>query len=447
MRFVDYLADRIAFMLVYFCGICFALLAVALESAASGSPVQRGTLIYAVLLSTVLLAIYLSIDYRRRKPFYRQVGRTIDSNGSVSHVVSIKDPVSREEQMLTHLAHTISRRYHDQLASVRRNEELRQHFSDRWVHHMKTPVSVIELLLQQKEEITGVEEARTLLSSIDEENRRLAQRLELFLNSVRMERFEEDIRIESVDILQLSRGVLNSHKKEFIRYSIFPEIKCREPGLWVPTDRKWMKFVIDQIVSNAIKYTRIKHNDAGHLVHPVNVDESGCSENMLGRRGKASGPNGQLLNAPGGTCEDATDATNERVENPVDLYVKSDEIAGKGSKRLVVFAENNGDICTLSVQDEGVGIPPEDIPRVFDPFFTGFNGRLVPESTGMGLYLARQVIGNLGHRISIDSTLGDGTTVTVTFRSDSIAEGVIDRTEPRFSYHCPNVLMPKRGEC
>jgi len=441
---VDYLADRIAFMLVYFCGICFALLAVALESAASGSPVQRGTLIYAVLLSTVLLAIYLSIDYRRRKPFYRQVGRTIDSNGSVSHVVSIKDPVSREEQMLTHLAHTISRRYHDQLASVRRNEELRQHFSDRWVHHMKTPVSVIELLLQQKEEITGVEEARTLLSSIDEENRRLAQRLELFLNSVRMERFEEDIRIESVDILQLSRGVLNSHKKEFIRYSIFPEIKCKEPESWVPTDRKWMKFVIDQIVSNAIKYTRIKHSDTEHLVHPANVDEAGYLKNMFECRGKASGPSGQLLKAPEGTCEDAT---NDRVESLVDLSVKSDEATGKGSKRLMVFAKNEGDTSTLSIQDEGVGIPPEDIPRVFDPFFTGFNGRLVPESTGMGLYLARQVIGNLGHRISIDSTLGDGTTVTVTFRSDSIAEGVIDRTEPRFSYHCPNVLMPKRGEC
>ncbi len=444
MRFLDYLADRIVPILIYFLGISIALLAVGLELAASGFPVRSGTFVYALLLSTVLLLICLAAGYYRRKPFYRQVGRAIASNGCVSHVVSIKDPVSKEEQMLTKLAHSISRQYHDELTSFGRKEELRQHFSDRWVHHMKTPVSVIELLLQQREEITGAEEAKNLLDSIDEENQRLAERLELFLNSVRMERFEKDFRIESVDVLQLSRDVLNSHKKEFIRYSIFPEIKCKEPESWVPTDRKWMKFVIDQIVSNAIKYTRIKHSDTEHLVHPANVDEAGYLKNMFECRGKASGPSGQLLKAPEGTCEDAT---NDRVESLVDLSVKSDEATGKGSKRLMVFAKNEGDTSTLSIQDEGVGIPPEDIPRVFDPFFTGFNGRLVPESTGMGLYLARQVIGNLGHRISIDSTLGDGTTVTVTFRSDSIAEGVIDRTEPRFSYHCPNVLMPKRGEC
>lgn len=429
MRFLDYLADRIVLILVYFLGISIALLAVGLELAASGFPVQSGAFVYALLLSTVLFLTYLAAGYYRRKPFYHQVGRAIDSKGFVSHVVSIKDPVSREEQMLTELAHSICRQYHNQLTSFGRKEELRQHFSDRWVHHMKTPVSVIELLLQQREEITGVEEAKNLLNSIGEENQRLAERLELFLNSVRMERFEEDFRIESVDVLQLSRDVLNSHKKEFIRYSIFPEIRCKEPKLWVPTDRKWMKFVIEQIVSNAIKYTRIKHNVTEYVFHSANVDEAGYSENMFGCRGKASVP--RPLKASEGTCKDAI---GEGVESLVGLSVKSDETTGKGSKRLIVFAENKGDICTLSILDEGVGIPPEDIPRVFDPFFTGFNGRLVPESTGMGLYLARRVIGNLGHRISIESTLGEGTTVTVTFHSDSIAEGVIyrvDRPGPR----------------
>lgn len=81
----------------------------------------------------------------------------------------------------------------------------------------------------------------------------------------------------------------------------------------------------------------------------------------------------------------------------------------------------------LTIEDQGIGIPPEDIPRIFDPFFTGFNGRLLPESTGMGLYLARKVIGKLGHSISIQSEVGHGTAVTIRFAYDSVTEGVIER--------------------
>lgn len=380
LRFRDYLADRALFLVVYVCGVSLALLTVWLEPAASGVRIKGGTLAYAMVLSVVLLFAALVFDYRRKAPFLYQIGRAVESDGSIEDVVSITDPVSRQEQELTRILHSLCRKYQGELACSRRNNEFRQHLSDRWVHYMKTPVSVIELLIRQGEEITGVEAAKGLLGSIGEENQRLAERLGLFLNSVRLDRFEEDLRIETVAILQLSRDVLNSHKKELIRYSIFPRIECEDAEVWVPTDRKWMKFVIDQIVSNAIEYTRVKRpdKDAGSLV-----------------------------------------ASDETTWGAID----------RPSRNLVVTSENKGDTCILSIKDQGVGIPPEDIPRVFDPFFTGFNGRLVPESTGMGLYLARRVIGRLGHRISIESKVGEGTTVTVTFLLDSVTEGVMERSK------------------
>jgi OmpR family two-component system sensor histidine kinase YxdK len=69
----------------------------------------------------------------------------------------------------------------------------------------------------------------------------------------------------------------------------------------------------------------------------------------------------------------------------------------------------------LDVRDEGVGIPPGDLPRVFDPYFTGVNGRNFQESTGMGLYLVKQICGKLGHEVSIRSEEGKGTTVRIMF--------------------------------
>lgn len=69
----------------------------------------------------------------------------------------------------------------------------------------------------------------------------------------------------------------------------------------------------------------------------------------------------------------------------------------------------------LEIQDEGVGIPNSDIPRVFDPYFTGENGRNFQESTGMGLYLAKQICEKLGHQIEIESKVNQGTTVRIIF--------------------------------
>ncbi len=69
----------------------------------------------------------------------------------------------------------------------------------------------------------------------------------------------------------------------------------------------------------------------------------------------------------------------------------------------------------LSITDEGPGIPPEELPRVFDRFYTGASNRSRAASTGMGLHLAAQVCDLLNHTIAITSTVGEGTTVTVGF--------------------------------
>jgi signal transduction histidine kinase len=76
--------------------------------------------------------------------------------------------------------------------------------------------------------------------------------------------------------------------------------------------------------------------------------------------------------------------------------------------------------ATLSVTDAGPGIPEEDLPRVFERFFTGANGRAYGASTGMGLYVAAEVCRRLGHELTIASKRGEGTTATVRLRSAGV---------------------------
>lgn len=93
----------------------------------------------------------------------------------------------------------------------------------------------------------------------------------------------------------------------------------------------------------------------------------------------------------------------------------------KGVKNLIFHLEQNTDTSSkLSITDEGRGIAPHDIPRIFDPFFTGENGRSAGESTGMGLYLATQVCSKFGRELSVSSEFGIGTTFTITFQSHGI---------------------------
>ena len=70
------------------------------------------------------------------------------------------------------------------------------------------------------------------------------------------------------------------------------------------------------------------------------------------------------------------------------------------------------------IEDTGIGIQKSDLPRIFERGFTGYNGRLDKKSTGIGLYLCRQILDRLGHTIEVHSKMGEGTKVTVGFRQD-----------------------------
>jgi len=230
--------------------------------------------------------------------------------------------------------HELYRLYQHELHSLYASQKRHDQFMNQWVHQMKTPISVIELLLQDERPL----DKRNVQEEID----RLRRGLDMVLVNARLENFEEDMQVEQVAVKTIVTATVNENKRLFITKRVFPEIHI-EDDIIVASDSKWLRFIIGQFVTNAVKYTF------------------------------------------------------------------------EANKKIVISAVKRDDHVQLAICDEGIGIPASDLSRVTKAFFTGENGRKTGESTGMGLYLAKEICEKLGHELNITSEVGKGTIVTVTF--------------------------------
>jgi len=311
--------------------------------------------LYVFALSTFALAAALGWEGVRQRAFLRSLRNAAKQGSPLNAFVTLAEPATNEQALFCDMAYRQFKSYSDELAELRHARDMQQMFADQWVHHMKTPVSVIGLIVQQAEHASGRDEAVDLLRSVGEENERIGYSLDMMLSTARLSKFEVDAHLRRTPLLSLVREAINAQKKACIERSIFPRIESQEEEIFVETDEKWLRIVLHQLISNAVKYSKAK----------------------------------------------------------------------AGSKTLLVTAKRVDGEVALSVRDEGIGIAKHDLPRVFDPFFTGENGRTRNESTGMGLYIAKQVCLKLGHTLRIDSEPGVGTTATIRFSGDALHKDLL----------------------
>ncbi|MDE5892183.1 MAG: sensor histidine kinase, partial [Acetatifactor sp.] len=168
-----------------------------------------------------------------------------------------------------------------------------------WVHQIKTPIAAMGLILQQED----TEDSRRL----SEELQRIEQYVDMVLTYLRLGSRDTDYVFAQVDLDRLLRGCIKKYAGQFIRRHLilnYQSVDCR-----VLTDEKWLAFVVEQVLSNALKYTR---------------------------------------------------------EGSVSIYLEPP--------------------CILCIRDTGIGIASEDLPRIFEKGYTGYNGRSDKKATGLGLY-------------------------------------------------------------
>ncbi len=201
-----------------------------------------------------------------------------------------------------------------------------------WTHQIKTPIAALRLLLQGE---------KTQL----EELFKIEQYAEMALYYARLDSISSDFLFRTQDIAAILRTAIKKYSILFIGSGL--SFRMEEFSAHAVTDEKWLSFVFEQILSNALKYT------------------------------------------PEGTIQ---------------IY----GLDGQGEK-------TQGEAAYIVIEDDGIGIREEDLPRIFERGFTGHNGRLDRKSTGIGLYLCKQILDRLSHTVRVESSMGEGTKVTIGF--------------------------------
>lgn len=202
-----------------------------------------------------------------------------------------------------------------------------------WAHQIKTPLAAMRLLLQEEEQKRGGD---GFLKEMDKELFCTEQYVEMVMTYVRIGDISKDLVLQWYPLDKMIKQALRKYSRLFILQKI--KLNYQETGQIVLTDEKWLSFILEQILSNALKYTK-----RGEITIRVS----------------------------------------------------------KGKDHEII----------LMIQDTGIGIYAEDLPRVFERGFTGYTGREHKKSTGIGLYLCKMVADKLGHNIWIESEPGKGTTV------------------------------------
>lgn len=201
-----------------------------------------------------------------------------------------------------------------------------------WSHQIKTPIAAMRLLLQDKKQPL-------------EELFKIEQYAEMALHYARLDSLSSDFLFKRQDVREIIKQALKKYSILFIGSGL--SFTMEEFSCHAVSDEKWLSFVVEQVLSNALKYTP-------------------C----------------------GGIRIYGLDRERRETKETADFIV---------------------------IEDSGIGIRKEDLPRIFERGFTGYNGRFDRRSTGIGLYLCRQVFDRLSHTIEAESEEGKGTRIILGF--------------------------------
>ncbi|KMM59506.1 histidine kinase [Bacillus glycinifermentans] len=286
-------------------------------------------LFYVLGVQLLALALYLSYKWYQEHRVYQWLG----SEQQDTEIPFLGTSEFCSELYEKHME--LSRFQHRKIHEMEARLEDRVTYMNQWVHQVKTPLSVINLIIQEEDE--------PIFKQIKKEVRQIEYGLETLLYSSRLDLFERDFKIEAVSLGNLLQSLIQRYKGYFIQHRVYPKTHLPAEDAVIYTDRKWLRFAIGQVITNAVKYS-----------------------------------------------------------------------AGKSDRIDMTIYRQDGRIV-LEIKDYGVGIPSQDVKRVFEPYYTGENGRRFQESTGIGLYLVKEIAKKLDHDVSIASEDGKGTAFQFSF--------------------------------
>lgn len=318
----SYLRYRIGyFILVLFIYAIFGIV-----HALYGYPL--GSIYYSCLLTGFFFILGMIWDYFHFK-------------NKLSSLKEVRNSLSRYRHDICQTDNIVEQKYQDILKELYGilNESIehkeREHINQMeyytmWVHQIKTPISAMSLALNSKEKMDQNLMQRELF--------KVEQYVEMALQYIKINRLSSDLLIYEYDLKEIITGCIKKYASLFIYKKL--SVELRNLSVTVLTDSKWLSFMIEQIISNSIKYTQ---------------------------------------------------------EGSVEIRWEED---------------------MLIIKDTGIGIRTEDMERIFEKGYTGYNGRLDKKASGIGLYLVRLVADSLAIKINLESVVGEGTKISFAFPKD-----------------------------
>lgn len=288
------------------------------------------SLFYGGLLCFVVSLIASIIDYNNYRKSY------IDLKYLETNILNSKEDLPKSLDIRVKYYQNIIERLHNEVERLKiednkKMEDLADYYS-MWIHQIKTPIAAMNFLLDNEE--TDVKVFKQELFKIE-------RYVEMVLTYIRLGSETSDYVITSIDLDEVVRENIKKYATLFINKKVKLNYVSHET--YVISDKKWLGFAFEQLLSNAIKYTK----SGGEI--SINISES-----------------------------------------------------------------------ELIIEDNGIGIYEEDLPRIFEQSFTGLNGRYEKKSSGLGLYLCKKTLDKLQHKIEITSKVNKGTKVKVSFPKKDI---------------------------
>ncbi|NLB91145.1 MAG: HAMP domain-containing histidine kinase [Clostridiales bacterium] len=282
---------------------------------------------YALSLVLALVSVaFLWEGYQWIKKYQKLESTLKEKMITLTQLPQATDLLERQYQQLLHRLLTTAQALY---TSKQDSEKEVMDYFTLWTHQIKTPMFAMDLLMQREE--------NSINQQLKEELWRIEQYVEMALMYVKLDSSASDYVINSYELDEIIKQGIREFSTQFIRKKI--TLTYEPVSYRVITDRKWLLFVLQQLLSNSLKYT-----------------------------------------------------------------------AG-GGNITITFKDG-----ILHITDTGIGIAPEDVPRIFEKGFTGYHGRENQKATGLGLYLVKRICNALGHTISVQSLVGVGTTISIVLK-------------------------------
>ncbi|SNS71036.1 Signal transduction histidine kinase [Anaerovirgula multivorans] len=329
MRLKDFLYGRKGIILLHIIGMF------ALYFYLRIFDIPQLAVLFIVFAWIIVFLCYLTVIFFNRRRYYVKLEEFIENSTDLNTLTnSLKSPENTDMKMFYEYIQRLNEDVRGKITEIKNKQSSYQEYIESWIHDVKTPIASIKLIIE-------TDLKRICHDELLEEVNKIDHLVDQTLYFARSENVEKDYFIKEIPVMKCVKAAIEGNTALIARKGITLDVK--NSGETVFSDEKWLGFILNQILINAIKYSK-------------------------------------------------------NIEPCIKIWV-----------------DKKSDSVVLNIEDNGIGIPKQDIGRIFNKGFTGELGRKYEKSTGMGLYLVKELCCKLGHGVYVQSSEREFTRVSIVF--------------------------------